>query len=389
MLYVLPDGSQQKLHWEDTLSYAVPAGVGASAVVAIFDFGCGLRVYRSVPIPIYTDPAQITVLSLFPSMACMGTTANWYLSGQNIQSVDVYLGNTLVATASMSGAGVIGSLTYPSTLGNYTYMFVARGCGGNDTAYQTVTVQGSGTVAFFTAPASACVGSPVTFTGPSSTAGVTDINWDFGDGTFLSGMNPNSTHTYTNPGTYTVYLSITSTCGFTSYSRTIKVYGGPPSLSGLNVNVTGATITYSVSATDYDSVKWFFGDGNTALGLSGTHTYSATGTYTVRVIAYNPCGSDTLTRTVTISTASLTGQMASVEGWVAYPNPAQDVVVLSHPSYQGPVEVRIFDVAGRVVRTATLAGVPGELRVSGLPAGLYSVHLRTQGGLAVLRLLVE
>jgi flagellin-like hook-associated protein FlgL len=164
-------------------------------------------------------------------------------------------------------------------------MFVARGCGGNDTAYQTVTVQGSGTVAFFTAPASACVGSPVTFTGPSSTAGVTDINWNFGDGAFLSGMNPNSTHTYTNPGTYTVYLNITSTCGYTSYSRTIKVYGGPPSLSGLNVNVTGATITYSVSATEYDSVKWFFGDGNTALGLSGTHTYSATGTYTVQVQA--------------------------------------------------------------------------------------------------------
>jgi len=268
-------------------------------------------------------------------------------------------------------------------------MFVARGCGGNDTAYQTVTVQGSGTVAFFTAPASACVGSPVTFTGPSSSAGVTNVNWSFGDGTFLSGMDLTPTHTYTNPGIYTVFLNIQSTCGFTSYSRSIKVYGGLPSLSGLNVIVADPSINYSVSATDYDSVKWFFGDGNTALGLSGTHTYAANGSYTVKAIAYNPCGNDTLEQVVTITTAGLTGQIASVEGWVAYPNPAQDVVVLAHPSYQGSVEVRIFDVAGRVVRTATLAGVPGELRVSGLPAGLYSVHLRTQEGLAVLRLLVE
>jgi len=167
------------------------------------------------------------------------------------------------------------------------------------------------------------------------------------------------------------------------------VYGGAPTLSGLNINTSGATITYAVSATDYDSVKWFFGDGNTALGLSGSHTYTASGTYTVQAIAYNPCGTDTVQQSVTITAASLAGRVASVEGWLAYPNPAQDVVVLSHPVYQGPAEVRVFDVAGRLVRTASLAKVPGELRVGGLPAGLYSVHLRTDEGVVVLRLVVE
>jgi len=391
VLYILPDGTQQKRPWSDTLVYAVPAGVSATSVLAVFDFGCGIRRMQRVPISTLTAPAQVQNVSLFPALGCPGTNASWSVSGASIQSVDVYLGSTWVSGAPAGGGGAYasGNLTYPSAPGSYTYMFVARGCGGNDTAYQTVTVQGSGVVASFTAPGSACVGQPVTFTGPSSSPGVTNVFWNFGDGTFLNTFTLSPTHTYTDPGTYTVFLTLNSSCGSSNYSQSIKVYGGPPLLSGLNVVASGASILYSVSATSYDSVKWFFGDGNSALGLSGSYTYAANGTYTVRAVAYNACGTDTLQQSVTIAAASLGGRMASAEGWVVYPNPAQEVVWLSHSTYRGPAEVRVLDVSGRLVRAASLVSVPGELRVSGLPTGLYSVHLRTVEGVAVLRLMVE
>lgn len=226
VLYILPNGAQQKLPWADTLVYSVPAGVAATSVLAVFDFGCGLRRVQAVSISALTAPAQINNLSLSPSLACPNTNAYWSLSGANIQSVAVYLGSTQVATAIASGWGANGNLIYPATPGTYTYIFVARGCGGYDTAYATVTVQGTGVVASFTAPGSACVGQPVTFTGPSSSAGVTSIYWNFGDGSTSSGLTLSPTHAYTAPGLYTVFLSLNSSCGFTSYSRPIRVYGG-------------------------------------------------------------------------------------------------------------------------------------------------------------------
>jgi len=51
------------------------------------------------------------------------------------------------------------------------------------------------------------------------------------------------------------------------------------------------------SSTDADSYLWDFGDGITATVPSPTHTYATAGSYTVTLVATNPVGSQTLTRT--------------------------------------------------------------------------------------------
>jgi PKD repeat protein len=175
-------------------------------------------------------------------------------------------------------------------------------------------------------------------------------------------------------------------CGNTYYERTIRVYGAPPTLSGLNVTPSGATISYSVSASDYDVIVWNFGDGNTATGvLSGTHTYASSGNYTVKVEAINACDTTRLSQTVSVSSILVA---KGNDGWLIYPNPASQEVFVAHPTYQGEVRVELYDVTGRLVQAEVLSTRAGRMQLR-VPAGLYTLRLINREGVATTKLLVE
>jgi len=59
------------------------------------------------------------------------------------------------------------------------------------------------------------------------------------------------------------------------------------------------------NAVSIDSLRWDFGDPatgvqNGAAGFTASHTFSAPGNYSVRLIAYKPCLNDTVTKTVSV-----------------------------------------------------------------------------------------
>ncbi|MEX1192125.1 MAG: PKD domain-containing protein [Brumimicrobium sp.] len=110
--------------------------------------------------------------------------------------------------------------------------------------------------------------------------------WDFGDGNTSSQQNP--THNYTEPGTYTVSLTVTDNNGCTNVetkSNYIQVIGPDvdfeaDALQGCNtllVNFTDNTI-FSSPPTSW---AWSFGDGNTSNSQNPTHTYSTSGDFDV------------------------------------------------------------------------------------------------------------
>jgi PKD repeat protein len=272
--------------------------------------------------------------------------------------------------------------------GIYPIQVIAYNCAGSDTTLLTLQVfSGNTAVANFTAPVSACVGVPVTFQRTGTNNGISTTSWSFGDGGFLQDTAMSITHTYTQPGLYTVSLSLSSLqCGNTTYQRTIRVYGAPPTLSGLNVTPSGATISYSVSASDYDVIVWNFGDGNTATGvLSGTHTYASSGNYTVKVEAINACDTTWLSQTVSVTNGLVA---KGNDGWLIYPNPASQEVFVAHPTYQGEVRVELYDVTGRLVQAEVLSTRAGRMQLR-VPAGLYTLRLINREGVATTKLLVE
>src|ERR1035437_359147 len=88
----------------------------------------------------------------------------------------------------------------------------------------------------FTVSAPACAGNTITFTYTGNASSASTYNWDFGDGSPL-GTVQNPTHTYTNPGTYSVSLDVTNDC---------NIHAGP-AIVPVTVS-TSPTSTFTVTS---------------------------------------------------------------------------------------------------------------------------------------------
>ncbi len=185
-----------------------------------------------------------------------------------------------------------------------------------------ITVHSPPVAAFTFSPAAPYAGDPVQFDASSSSdpdpgVTLTGYQWDFGDGTPTdSGATP-APHTYANPGTYTVTLTVTNSEGLTnSVQHQIAVVAEAPQASFTIDPATGASpnqpVTFDATATDphanITGYSWDFGDGTpttvdtTASGTDTiSHSYAASGTYTVTLtVSAENNTSTTVTRELTV-----------------------------------------------------------------------------------------
>ncbi|MBS1772852.1 MAG: PKD domain-containing protein [Bacteroidetes bacterium] len=218
------------------------------------------------------------------------------------------------------GNGSTSTLQNPSTTyftpGTYTVTLTATNANGSNTKVSTnyITVAPSPIVAFTTDSTPSCtVPRTLLFTNNSvpGGSGTTTYLWDFGDGTTSTSANP--TKTYNAVGTYSVTLLVTNGNGCTN-SLTKTNYVSiiqKPTASFSGTNITGCTApltaTFTNSSSNATSYAWDFGDGGTSTASSPTHTYNATGSYNVRLIATNSIGcKDTLILTSYVTIGSPT-----------------------------------------------------------------------------------
>jgi hypothetical protein len=117
--------------------------------------------------------------------------------------------------------------------------------------------------------------------------------WDWGDGG--AGLGVTATHTYAQPGAFTVFLTATN-CVTASASRMHTLTVLCPPVLGLSLSwepltpTAGQPVTLTATATSTLPLTytWDLGDGGGAVGPVVTHSY-ALGTYTVTVTASNSC----------------------------------------------------------------------------------------------------
>ncbi len=138
-----------------------------------------------------------------------------------------------------------------------------------------------------------------------STGSPTEWKWSFGDGSALV-TQYNPTYTYTKPGTYTVKETVSNAAGKDTEIKTnyITVKAAPVKapVAAFSASPTSGNIPLKVQFTDQSSNhptswKWDFGDKSSSTEKSPAHTYSAAGTYTVKLTATNAAGSNTVTKT--------------------------------------------------------------------------------------------
>lgn len=138
---------------------------------------------------------------------------------------------------------------------------------------------------------------------------ISELHWDFGDGS--SAQGPEAVHTYTERGTYTVVLTTTFADGTTaSDSVEVVVAENTPPSASFDVGGDEETRSFDASSS-YDpegaplTYAWDFGDGTTAAGVSTTHAYGSSGTYVVTLTVSDGYHEGSAVRYLTISVPNM------------------------------------------------------------------------------------
>ncbi len=121
-----------------------------------------------------------------------------------------------------------------------------------------------------------------------------DYHWDFGDGETSTNPNP-GTHSYTNPGTYSITLTVSNE--YCSHSLSQTVFIEPPT-PVVNFNGSGAgclpfTVSFRNNTLYADRYLWDFGDGEISEFTEPAHTYTRSGTFTVTLTGFGAGGQAT------------------------------------------------------------------------------------------------
>lgn len=200
--------------------------------------------------------------------------------------------------------------------GTYTVTLIVKNASGADAIRQTnyITVYASPTVSFGLNHL-ACAPADIQFQQFSQPGQgtITSYVWTFGDGT--TGNGPTPQHLYTQPGYYSVGLTVTNSGGCsssTTYTRTLRLVSGVQ--SNFTWNETGNTCTAPFTVNFLNQTagpgtmtyNWSFGAGaapasSTATNPSGV-SYPAAGSYSVTLIGQSSLGcADTVTQTVPLA----------------------------------------------------------------------------------------
>jgi gliding motility-associated-like protein len=122
--------------------------------------------------------------------------------------------------------------------------------------------------------------------------------WDFGDGTTLSTIQSSVTHTYATGGIFYPSLIIKSQGGCQTpvpATDSIKIDVIRTGFLNNQNRICGSTtVNFTDTSSAYFGIasrQWNFGDGTTGSGTNVSHTYTASGTYTVtlQIVGVSGC----------------------------------------------------------------------------------------------------
>ena len=273
-------------------------------------------------------------------------------------------------------------LASPTETTTYTVVIEDAGC--TDSSSITIEVLPQPSAEIASTETSGCQPLMVFFT--ETGENVISYVWDFGDGSPISNeMAPS--HTYENPGTYSVVLTTVGIggCSNASDELTITVSDSafamfttePPSDATLILPEAQMTfIDVSENAVEW---LWDFGDGTTSTEMSPTHNYETAGEYRVTLTVTDAGGC--------VSTFVL-GPIVVLEPDLFIPNvfsPNEDGIndqfVIRYTGVE-QFRLEVYDRWGRQYYDSTIPddGWPGTHDNGELaPEGVYYYHLKIGG----------
>jgi gliding motility-associated-like protein len=236
--------------------------------------GCSDTIINNVNINVGSNTVGFTA----PSSGCNNSNINFTNTSVNGQSYNWSFGD-----------GGTSTQTNPTHIysnpGTYIVKLVVNFGGCFDSIQQSITINLKPVASFTTNDTTNCKAPHTVNFNNNSTSGSSYL-WNFGDGNTSTLNNP--THTYTNTGSYTVSLIVTSAQGCSDTlirNNYINIVIPTLTLSGLpylgcvpyNYNASFNL----VSNDPVQSYAWNFGNGNTSTAANPTFVYTTAGNYGV------------------------------------------------------------------------------------------------------------
>ncbi|MEM1214587.1 MAG: PKD domain-containing protein [Bacteroidota bacterium] len=242
---------------------------------------------------------------------------------------------------------------------------------------------------------------------------VTEWIWDFGDGTIATTANP--LHTYSNPGSYQIQLTITTATGCTSSIAIVvnadeNIWYGSLACRAwfLPIIIPATNEVYFINLSSFDAVSynWSFGDGNGSNVYEPVYSYTEPGTYEVVLTITTDDGCENSSSVIldlftsgftsnpsfllTTNSTSVANDAAPNLRATAFPNPSIDQTTITWTGQQqGEFTASVFNTNGQLLVTQVGQQTRGNnqylLQLGAFPPGLYIVNLSTPDGNASLR----
>ena len=266
-------------------TYTCTTAVGAQTTTA------------STEVVIYPQPtANFTNTTVCVGNATQFTsTSTTNPTGQSIGSYQWNFGDGSTGTGANPAHTYANPGTYQVTL------TVSTGNGHcTDQITKTVTVSAPPTASFNAT--TVCQGQATQFTSTSTGQGISNYQWNFGDGSTGSGQN--TTHTFAQPGTHQVTLTVQTSGGCTDQVTQTVTVNAQPTANFTATNVCqGSPMQFTSTSTgdQINSYQWTFGDGQNGTGQTASHNYTSAGSYPVTLTVQTAGGcTDTYTQNVEV-----------------------------------------------------------------------------------------
>jgi len=304
-------------------------------------------------------------------------------------------------------------------------------CQSNITKSVTVSNIACNVVSNFTYNMGAAGAANFTATSTGTVSG-TQFYWNFGDG---SGFNQGPaviSHTYTNNGVYTASLLTNNSPSFTctdDYTTSISITNSGPCTpvasftlqkavqQGTWTPPPGLWYGFSTYPNNIVSATWSWGDGSpNTVGLYPTHTYTATGWYTVCQTISVSCGTTATTCSLTnifkmdpaagMATLIITndpnamsiGQSITYENaeMAVYPNPHNGSFKFEMSKIETDsktISISVFNILGEEVYRTSSEHKDGKLSknidMGTMPEGTYLIKVYTGLGTYSIKTIVQ
>jgi PKD repeat protein len=218
--------------------------------------------------------------------------------------------------------------------------------------------------AFIANKTEGCEGVTVQFSDQSLNA--SSRIWHFEGGTPATSTELSPSVVFNGFGTHEVSLSVSNTFGTHTAAQleAVEILGIPQALFSFEVN--GPWVHFNNQTTEeIDSLRWLMHDGSTYYPWQFDKYYINNGSFSASLVVYGPCGSDTLTRIVTIQ------NMPTANFGVQLPNQCEQYyAALQNYSGSSPTSIEWFIPGGNPAYSTDLnvfVGFPGP--------GTYTVTL--------------